>query len=206
MSRQQGFTLLEVLAAIAIFAVVAVMAYGGLNAVIWTRGGLEASYDRIERWQRGTRRLREDIELARPRGVRDEFGDRQPALWLPEDGRLELTRGGLRNPLLLPRSTLERVAYYLKEDRLVRASWPVLDRAQGADPRELTLLEGIETLSWRFLAPSVGEQANWLDRWPEESLLGDAGGATTDLPQAVELEMETRDFGQVRLLFALVAP
>ncbi len=208
MKQQYGFTLLELVAALAIFAVMSVMAYGNLDAVMRSRDGLEANYNRVEQWQRAVHRLRQDIEQARPRSIRDEFGDAQPALWLPEEGRIELSRGGRANPLLQRRANLERIALYLDDDKLKRASWSVLDRTQGLEPQIITLLTDITALRWRFLPAKAGGGAQWDEVWPPDNRtgLGTAGLADSPLPAAVELELESKAMGPVRLLFLIGGP
>ncbi len=195
--RQRGFTLLELVAAMAIFAMMSVMAYGGLSALINTREGLNASYQRVQQWQMTVQRLRLDLGQVRARPIRDQFGDPQPALYEPEEGRLEFTHGGRRNPLLLPRSNLERVAYYLDTDgRLIRQSWAHLDRAQADTPLELTLLHDIDRLAWRFL----DDQDEWLKDWPPNALSNTPNQAIP-IPRAVELLLESKRLGELRFLF-----
>jgi len=69
---------------------------------------------------------------------------------------LELTRGGELNYGSTPRSDLRRVAYRLKEGRLVRITWPVLDRAPVTEPLEAPLLGDVETFELRFYDASGG--------------------------------------------------
>jgi general secretion pathway protein J len=202
MRPAHGFTLVELLAAIAIFAVMALMAYGGLAAVLNARASVEASLARTAEIQKALYRLQSDLEQARPRPIRDEYGDEQPALLTHEQGReglrLEFTRGGWRNPRLQRRSALERVAYGLEDGRLVRYSWTTLDRAGDEALVEVPLLEGVESLAWRFL----DSQRSWRDRWPPQAAVG--GTATEPLPLAVELSLTTRDWGEIRYLFRLI--
>ncbi len=198
----RGFTLVELLAAIAIFAVMALMAYGGLSAVLSARTAVEASQARTAEIQKAVYRLQSDLEQARPRPIRDEYGDRQPAFVTRDESRegrrVEFTRGGWRNPRLQRRSALERVSYGLKDGRLVRYSWLTLDRAREDAVIEVALLDGLESLEWRFL----DAQRTWRDSWPPQA---SADAASPDaLPLAVELTFETRDWGQMRFLFRLI--
>ncbi|MEN8719598.1 MAG: type II secretion system minor pseudopilin GspJ [Oceanococcaceae bacterium] len=197
-TSQRGFTLLELVAALAIFALLAVMAYGGLNAIINTKQGVGQAQARMTQWQKGVFRLRADLESAIDRPIRDEFGDAQPALWRNPRGGLEFSRGGLRNPLQLPRSTIERVEYILQEDRLLRRSWGQLDRVQGDEGLSYPVLEGVEDLTWRYL--NVDNE--WIENWPPlELAVGDTANA--GLPRAVELILITKPYGELRLLFAM---
>ncbi|WJW75225.1 type II secretion system minor pseudopilin GspJ [Thiohalobacter sp. IOR34] len=194
--RMRGFTLLELLVAMAIFALLAMLAYGGLNNVLMTRAGVEAQAEALKRLQLGYRWLQRDLEQAVLRPVRDSLGDSRPALLAGGSfgTLLALTREGWSNPAGQPRSHLQRVVYRLEEDRLLRAYWPALDRAPGAEPLEAVLLEGVSRVELRFLDPA-GE---WRPQWPPANQQGEAG-----LPRAVELIVETDAWGALRWLFRL---
>ena len=113
---QRGFTLIELLVALLVFAVMSVLAYGGLRSVLDASAGAGAHADRLASLQRTFMALARDVEQLADREIRDEYGDRQPALRVGADERLlELTRAGWRNPAGQTRSTLQRVAYRLDE-------------------------------------------------------------------------------------------
>lgn len=193
---QRGFTLLELVVVIAIFAVFSLMAYGGLDSVLKTRAQVEASQERLAQMQKAYLRLRNDLQQVRHRPVRDGFGDSQPSLRTGDKAYVEFTRAGWRNPLLLPRSSLERVGYRYEAGKLVRVSWRVLDLAQDSPPVENVLIDGIEDLRWRFL----DDAREWRDSWPVDRF--DRGTmAASKPPRAVELTLRTADFGELRYLF-----
>ncbi|MGH8482356.1 MAG: type II secretion system minor pseudopilin GspJ, partial [Nevskiaceae bacterium] len=153
--RGTGFTLLELIVVLAIFAVLSVMAYGGLSSVLTARERVLQSLERTTALQKAYVRLRNDLQQLRARPSRDPYGEPQPALVLRQDGAVELTHSGWRNPLSQPRSALERVAYGLDADgRLVRTSWRAVDRAQNAPVAEAVVLDQVEDLRWRFLEGS----------------------------------------------------
>lgn len=206
MRNQAAFTLLELLLALAIFSLMSVMAYGGLSAVIQTRETVSDAMQRLTAIQKALYRVQSDMESAQARPVRDEFGDLQPALRRDLDGLgLAITRGGWRNPLSLPRSAMQRVHYRLEEQRLLRRSWPVLDRSREEGYSEVTLLENVEEVRWRFLddTPVAGEDfedLEWLEQWPDPSQLEvDPVG----LPRAVEMTLVSKDWGELRMIYRL---
>lgn len=192
-----GFTLLELIVVLAIFAVLSVMAYGGLASVLTARAQVAQALERTAALQKGYLRLRNDFQQLRARPARDSYGESQPALVLQPDDSVEFTRSGWRNPLAQPRSALERVAYRLDEERLLRVSWRVLDRAQDSEPAELVVLDRVEEARWRFLDAKL----EWQDRWPTQAATV-AGAADPGPPQAVELTLQLKDLGEVRYLFS----
>ncbi len=200
-----GFTLIELLVALSIFAVVSMLAYGGLATVLTAREQVLQSLDRTTALQKAYVRLRSDLQQLRARPSRDPFGEPQPALVMLDDGVLEFTRSGWRNPLAQPRSALERVAYRLDADqRLIRTSWRAVDRAQNATVTEAVVLDQVEELRWRFLGQvelgHAGSAGSWVEDWPPPSTSGNP--PLEFVPQAVELTLTLKDLGEVRLLFS----
>ncbi len=198
-ARAGGFTLLELVIVIAIFAVFSLMAYGGLDAVLKTRVQVEAAQDRLAQLQKAYLRLRNDLQQVRFRPIRDGFGDPQPALRATDNAYLEFTRGGWSNPLGLPRPGLERVAYRFEDGELIRASWRVLDQSQDSKPVEIVLLDGLDDVRWQYL----DSEREWRNRWPGDS--PDRPAAELAPPQGVEVTLRTKDLGELRFLFRLGA-
>ena len=193
---QRGFTLLELLVALSIFALLAAMAYGGLNTVMRAQQITTQQVERLAQLQKTFFWLERDITQAVDRPVRGEFGDPQPAmvgLTLGER-RLELTRNGWRNPVGRQRSNLQRVAWGLRDDKLVRLYWNVLDRAQDSKPLETEMLDDVEKLELRFL----DNKQKWHDVWPA---LSRGVVASINLPRAVEVTVETGREGRIRRVF-----
>ncbi|MCC6209096.1 MAG: type II secretion system minor pseudopilin GspJ [Gammaproteobacteria bacterium] len=187
---QRGFTLLELLVSLAIFAILGVAAYAGLDAVLNAKDRIEAKADQLGRLQMLFVLMGRDIEQAADRRVRDNFGDPLPPMF-GNDTALEFTRAGWRNPAGLKRSELQRVSYGLSDETLTRASWDVLDRAQDSEPRSARLLDEVTVFEIRYL-DGAGE---WRGEWPA------AGGAGTQLPRAVEVTLDVKGWGRISRLF-----
>lgn len=176
--RMRGFTLLEVLIAVSITAMIGVGATQLLSNIIESRQAVEIRADQLASLQRFNMVVSRDIEQIINRPIRDEYGETQPALML-ESGMylLEFTRAGWRNSPLAeePRSELQRVAYRLEsihsdecepariklENRgvdieksrcLIRYFWPVLDRANDSEPIAQMVLEQVDELEVEVMA------------------------------------------------------
>ena len=194
---QHGFTLLELLVALAIFALVSVMAYGGLATVLDQQFATEEIAEQLARLQKTYMVLQRDFEQVVPRPVRDEFGETMAPL--SGGTQLQLTRGGWNNPAGHPRSSLRRVGYRLEEQSLVRYAWSVLDRAQNSEPLEQSLLDGVTGIRTRYL----DEGNEWQDSWPPETLVATGAQAGFSLPLAVEVQLEHERFGPITWLFQM---
>jgi len=201
-SKVGAFTLIEVLVSLAIFAILAALAYGALGQTIDSAELLNDRMDRLQAIQRTMRLLSEDFQQLYPRPIRDELGDDfGPALDTDfQSGfALELTHGGWSNPIVLPRSTLQRSAYRIEDDELIRYHWRVLDRTLANEPLSVTLLDGVESVLFRFL------QANgeWTEQWPPGNRPGGLGARQR--PRAVEIILTLTDEGEISRLLE-VAP
>lgn len=194
MKRSSGFTLMEVLVAVAIFAIVGSLAMGGYNELVKQSEIVNMSATRTRAVQTAVQRLTQDFASIEPRPVREPLGDTvEPAL--RADSRTErladLTHSGWTNPAGVPRSTLQRVAYRLSDNKLERAYWPVLDRTLSGEPTTAVLLDQVRSVSLRFM----DSNQNWHEQWPP------AGYSAPDAPRArpiaVEITLELEDWGKI---------
>lgn len=211
---ERGFTLLELIVVIGIFALVAAMAYGGLISVLKTRAAIASRLDRTAAYQKAYWIMRDDFQNGVDRPVRDDYGQLQLAFRYTDlDHRVDFTRGGWTNPLDLPRPPLRRVGYFLDIDKkaLMRRTWPVLDRAPQTKPVDTVLLKSVDDIRWRFLEQS----GDWQDHWPGDSALqaaqtaaaanpagADNVASSIPPPRAVELTLNTEDWGKLRFVFS----
>jgi len=201
-ASQKGFTLLELLIASIIFAIMSIMAYGGLSNVLDNSKSSQQALLRLQQIQQSVSVLNRDFSQIIQRGIRDEYGNKQPYLTAGNniDNLIEFTRGGRVNPANLLRSSLLRVAYRFDDEKLVRLQWPQLDRAQGIEPKQTTLIDNIENITMRFL----DENGEWQEQWPP---LNTGSGSTPDLasikPTAIEIVLQLKDWGDIRRLYAM---
>lgn len=207
----RGFTLVEVLIAMAITAFVSMIAYTSLSTVLLGVESMRESTDRTQEINRAWMIISRDLRQFVPRPVRDEFGETEPSLLGGELARFALTftRSGWHNPNGHPRSNLQRVNYRLEDEQLWRDSYAVLDRAGDTEPSSALLLEGVEFLELAFLPGVQGvrpgesgelETDDWSDNWVLEPGRSDGELAP---PVAIEISLQLQDWGEMRRLYAL---
>ncbi len=207
-----GFTLIEVLIALAITAFVAAIAYASLSAVI---SGVESTRQvalRTYELDRAFMIISRDLRQFSHRPIRDEFGQWEPAMAGGPLARflLSFTRSGWHNPNKHPRSHLQRINYLLEDEALWRESYSVLDRVGDSKPQKVKLLDGVEDMTIGFLGSlSMVEMSNDgrnLDsgNWPENWVLDTSNpGADLAPPVAVEIRLQLDDWGELRRLYEL---
>ena len=200
--RARGFSLIELVVALAVFAALAAATYGGLASVARTRGALQARQDRLAAIVRAVTILERDLQQAVSRPVRGNArGESIPALIGGAD-RIELTRLGFANPRAEPRSNLERVVYAIDANALRRGRYAVLDRAPDSAPAVSSLVGDVDALRLRYLATD----GVWRTAWPPaETPSGTDPNVDTValLPRAIEFRLSTRDTGELRRIVEL---
>jgi general secretion pathway protein J len=195
-SRLCGFSLIELLVALAVFASMAALAYGGLNSVVRTRAELVQQQAAFNGLMRSVAALERDLRQAVVRPIRGNYGEPQLAFAGLQD-RIEFTRAGFANPQAEVRSNLERVAYALDDGVLKRGIFPVLDRAPGTSAQATVLRDKVVAFRLRYL-----DDANrWSDTWPPR----ESATVPLPLPRAVEFRIETQDYGDVSRIVELVS-
>jgi general secretion pathway protein J len=190
MNARAGFTLVEVLISLLIFALIAAAGAAVLSLSIDNRFAIKAAADRTADLQRTRALLRADLGQATARRTRGPTGrpQAQPitGTQMAGDAALTLTRAGWSNPGEQPRPSLQRVEYRLVEDRLERRVSTHLDGARPGPPQ--VLYRGVRDLSVSFMKD--GTEAPAFITTSERPL-----------PDAVRVVMTLEGYGPVDQLF-----
>ncbi|MEI4548338.1 type II secretion system minor pseudopilin GspJ [Pseudoalteromonas spongiae] len=181
-----GFTLIEVLVALAVLAMVTLASHQILSTAINANQNSKEKVAEISAMNTVFRMMQQDFTQLALRNTRNESGD-SLELFLMADRFLfdsqyhgvAGVRDGWSNPVnLLPRSELQLFSYVVEEDNLVRKYRIYVDSLDGTEPKSQVLLEDIKdfTISFR------GDNDKWEENWTNPSL-----------PKAIKVEIALAD-------------
>ncbi len=194
---QTGFTLMEVLIAVAITAVIGLGVWQVISGVILSRDRVDEVAESFDQLQHTFLMIERDLNQVVNRPIRNVYGDTEPAFTtINDDFALLLTRQGWRNPLGARRSELQRVGYEFTGDELRRRYWLTLDQGQEDNSQDQRLLSNVEAFELRFL----GADQKWVTQWPAEEALNNSG---TSMPAGVEITLTHERYGELVRIFTL---
>ena len=194
--RHGGFTLIEILVALIIFSVMAVLGYRALASVLDTRSALVAHNQKWRSVELFFARIGRDLNSVVARSVRNPANLAEAPLLAnrdalgPNGAQLAFTRSGWNNAVGSAADE-QRIGYRLRDKRIELLLWPVLDQGPRGEATAYTLLDSVESLQLRYLDSG----GNWLDTWgtPNDS----------SLPKAVELTLKLASGEHLTRLLAL---
>ncbi|MEZ5998419.1 MAG: type II secretion system minor pseudopilin GspJ [Hyphomonas sp.] len=193
--RQDGFSLIEVLVALSISAVIGLSGVTVLHQTLQASERVQSLTDRNAELQSAHRLLGDDFADATNDPVRSGPGSAVEAGFLGaapgSSFVLRLTRKGWTNPALLEeRGDALRVELFVRDHALVRRAWLRPDATDLTPHADRKILSDVEQVTPRFLA-----RGDWFSAW---------GPDRPGLPDAIELSIRFRNGQVLRLVYAVV--
>lgn len=186
---QTGFTLIELLIAIIVLAILATMAYSGLNSVLKSHEILSKQQEKFNQLNQIITQLEKEIRTIVPRPVHDQYKTLVPALKLEVNNGIvfSFTRAGIPNPSGLQKSSLQRIDYIFKNQILKKRVWLAVD-SNNEDYKETTL----STTLTQFKIELLGFDDNFYQQWPMNRT-----DAADILPKAVKFSLNSKETSEI---------
>jgi general secretion pathway protein J len=189
-----GFTLLEILVALFIFTIIAVIMTHALHMIFESQGRTEDKSARIAALQLATLHLEYDFTEAVDRPIMNG-DDQREAAFIGKTDQVSFTHGGVTNPLAqLDRSTLQRVNYSLADQHLMRKSWQVLDQISTSKADQRELLGHVTELRFEYL----NDKGKYSDTWPPSGQ-----GKAAPLPTAIKVHLTLEHWGTLTQVYII---
>lgn len=194
--KQAGFTLLEVLVAIAVFAMLSLSAYQVMNGVQRSDEQSREHSERLKDIQRAIVMMDNDFRQVVARKVRNQgetVSDRilQSSEYLLDSSSYGIlfTRTGWQNPQqMFPRGENVKVGYRIVDEQLERVWFRYPDSVVGTEALVRAILPGVEEMSFRFYSDK-----KWLETWDKPAAL----------PEGVMIKLTLEDYGDIERVYML---
>ncbi|CEG56708.1 GspJ family T2SS minor pseudopilin variant LspJ [Legionella fallonii] len=204
MRDNQGFTLIEILIALTVFAILATITSSSLYYAFDTRTRVTIQAEKLNTLQLAVSLIQQDTSQAVERAIRGNEMRLFP-VFVGQSQYLEFTRDGDINPQSIEkRSALKRIALLCKDRALLRRTWPTLDSTNKNIYEDKVLLDGVTECHFNYL----NQSSQLLPEWREQAV--NQNQIKEPLPQAIQINLTLKEWGEMNLLFvipeALYAP
>lgn len=177
MSNQRGFTLLELVIALAIFALLGLASWRLFDTTVRAQQAVASHEQSLRRLQRALGVIERDaLQVA-------------SSVIVLSPTALQLVRSNWRNPHDLPRSGRQHVLYRVEN----RALWRESRGLESPTVERQKLLDDVDEFNWRLFDPETG----WSAAWPV------GRGAAAMPPHALEVVLSSGRFKQIRRVWPL---
>ncbi|HHT0591590.1 TPA: GspJ family T2SS minor pseudopilin variant LspJ [Legionella anisa] len=195
--KLNGFTLIEILIALSIFAILATITSSVLYNAFTTRARVNEQSERLNELQLAISLIQQDTRQTVERPIRSNEMQLLPP-FIGQKNYVEFTRDGNINPASIEkRSTLKRVAYVCQQGTLIRRTWSSLDIINQKSYEDKLLLNRLTNCHFGYL----NQNLQILPEWREQAIT--LNQRKEPFPKALQFNMTLQDQGEMNLLFIL---
>lgn len=195
----RGFTLIELMIAIMIFAIISVISYRTLSALIMTRDVVNKAQDKWGGISKTINEMSIYINRAIPLLGLDEAGAPLPSVWGKNkisgnfDSQIEMSTSGFIGDLTYGSSPPKRIGFRYTNGNLFLVVWSELNRAPNSKPDMILLSDQIASFSVQYLY----QDRQWYDTWPVNPT------DYTTLPLAIKVNIKMNSGEEIMRQWAL---
>ncbi|NNM60335.1 MAG: type II secretion system minor pseudopilin GspJ [Legionellales bacterium] len=202
--RVRGFTLIEILIALFVFSIMAMIATVALRRIFLDKKILNEHIAAMNQLELATAMIRLDISQMIDRPVRNNSGQLLQSV-SGTSTAITFVRTGNVNPLgYFNISHLQRITY-TGGGSVTRASWDVLDMAPSSKAQSKVLLSKANEWKIRY----YDDKLKVYTEWPPADADADTSVSSTNeknpLPRAVDIQFNAPPFGEVDLFIPIFA-
>lgn len=187
MKKRSGFTLVELLVAIAIFAVLSALGWKVFDYLIKIKERNTQHEQRLGQLQEAYQQvLRDTVQIVPV--TANVAGQVQPAVML-QNGQLTFSKTGVTDPLMQGIPPEERVEYIYKADekKLYRYKYKNLNQTGNDQPETSVLLDSVDQFQIMLLNP------NEMAQWPEVTLSENDVTQAKILPRGLKINLTVNE-------------
>jgi general secretion pathway protein J len=186
MKLKQGFTLIELMVAIIIFAIISTVSYRIITSLVITKEVAGAAQNKWGNLSLTMSNFENSWNRLIPLVARDQDGNILPALQgKPKltgsyDSQIELSLSGNLGDQVYGVTPPKRVGYRFFNHGLYLVTWPTLNRVLTTQPEIDLLIDRVKIFEVKYLY----SDNIWRDSWPP------VGGDVTKFPLAIQYQLE----------------
>lgn len=167
-NRNTGFTLIELMVAVMIFAIIAVISYRTLTSLVATKEVVEAAQNKWGGISKTMNQMSVYCNRIVPMTILDGDGSTLPAVLGKNklsgnfDSQLEMTTSGFIGDLAYGSTPPKRIGFRYANGKLFLVIWPVLNRVPNSKPDMILLSTQVAVFNVKYLY----QDRQWYDTWP----------------------------------------
>ncbi|MBL7481003.1 type II secretion system minor pseudopilin GspJ [Legionella bononiensis] len=197
MKKYTGFTLIEILIALTVFAILATITSSTLYYAFNARTRVNEQAERLNSLQLAISIIQQDTTQTVERPIRGNEMRLFPG-FVGQAQYLELTRDGVINPKSIEkRSSLKRIALVCQDGTLIRRTWSSLDPLDRNIYEDKELVNNLSDCYFNYL----NQNLQVLSEWREQALAQNQ--RKEPLPKAIQINLKLNDWGKLNLLFII---
>lgn len=205
MKKTAGFTLIEILVALFIFAILSTITAAALHNILQSQKIVRVHAKRLQQLQLTLSLMQQDTNAMIQRSIYADDFQFFPA-FIGRSDYVEFSRGGLPNPQgIEQQSTLLRLAWLCHNHQLIRRIWAHTDTPHRNQYSDSVLLKNVQNCHFAFLDKQLRTWNDWKDVLAQDKTSMNTPNPDKPeiLPKAIQFNLITKEFGTGSFLWSI---